>query len=70
MREAGFFVNGSAFPVVPYGHAGVRFTVTLYNSPEQIEAMLTALRELSLEIVGETEVLVDLTDDAPVGETT
>jgi len=70
MREAGFFVNGSAFPVVPYGHAGVRFTVTLYNSPEQIEAMLTALRELSLEIVGETEVVVDLTADAPVGETT
>jgi hypothetical protein len=39
--------------------------VTLYNSPEQIEAMLTALRELSLEIVGETEVVVDLTADAP-----
>jgi len=70
MREAGFFVNGSAFPVVPYGHAGVRFTVTLYNSPDQIEDMLTALRELSLEIVGETEVVVDLTADAPVGETT
>jgi 7-keto-8-aminopelargonate synthetase-like enzyme len=70
MREAGFFVNGSAFPVVPYGHAGVRFTVTLYNSPEQIEAMLTALRELSLEIVGETEVVVDLTADARVDETT
>jgi len=70
MREAGFFVNGSAFPVVPYGHAGVRFTVTLYNSPEQIEAMLTALSELSLEVVGETEVVVDLTADASVDETT
>lgn len=67
MMEAGFFLNGSAFPVVPYGHAGVRFTVTLYNSPDQIEDMLTAFREKMLEIVGETEVVVDLTAQVHVG---
>jgi len=31
---------------------------------------LTALSELSLEVVGETEVVVDLTADASVDETT
>lgn len=68
MMEAGFFLNGSAFPVVPYGHAGVRFTVTRYNSPEQIENMLTALREQMLEILGETEIVIDLTSQVAVAE--
>jgi 7-keto-8-aminopelargonate synthetase-like enzyme len=64
MLESGFYVNPSAFPVVPRGHAGVRFTVTNHNSMETIESMLTRLNELRLEMVGETEVVVDLTDDA------
>jgi len=70
MKDAGFFLNGSAFPVVPHGRAGIRFTVTLHNSPEQIEDMLTALREQSLEIIGEPEILIDLTADATVEEET
>lgn len=68
MMEAGFFLNGSAFPVVPHGHAGVRFTVTRYNSPEQIEDMLTAFNEKILEIIGETEIVVDLTAQTHVVE--
>jgi 7-keto-8-aminopelargonate synthetase-like enzyme len=68
MRDDGFFLNGSAFPVVPYGHAGVRFTVTLYHSPQQIEDMLTALHRRSLEVIGETEIVIDLTADSPVIE--
>lgn len=66
MREDGFYLNGSAFPVVPHGHAGLRFTITLYNSEPQIESMLTALRERSLEVIGETEIVIDLTADIPV----
>jgi 7-keto-8-aminopelargonate synthetase-like enzyme len=66
MREDGFYLNGSAFPVVPHGHAGLRFTITLYNSVEQIESMLTALRARSLEVIGETEIVIDLTADVPV----
>jgi 7-keto-8-aminopelargonate synthetase-like enzyme len=62
MREAGFFLNGSAFPVVPHGHAGLRFTVTMQNPVHQIESMLTALHELSRKVVGESEILIDLTD--------
>ncbi|MGH8873593.1 MAG: aminotransferase class I/II-fold pyridoxal phosphate-dependent enzyme [Acidimicrobiia bacterium] len=63
MRDSGFFLNGSAFPVVPHGHAGLRFTVTMHNSEQQIEDMLTALRERSLEVIGETEIMIDLTAD-------
>jgi len=69
MRDSGFFLNGSAFPVVPYGHAGVRFTVTMQNSLRQIEDMLTALHERSLEVIGETEIVIDLTADAPADRT-
>jgi 7-keto-8-aminopelargonate synthetase-like enzyme len=60
MKERGFYMNGSAFPAVPYGHAGIRFTITLDNSREQIEDMLLALNETRLELFGDTEVVVDL----------
>lgn len=64
MRDAGYFLNSAGFPVVPQGHAGLRFTVTLDNSPSQIEAMLTCLNEKRLELFGETVVEIDLTDGA------
>lgn len=60
MRDAGFFLNGAGFPVVPHGHAGVRFTVTLDLSLTQIEDMLTCLNDKRLELFGETEIVVDL----------
>lgn len=65
MRDRGFYMNGSGFPAVPHGHAGVRFTVTLDNSPEQIEEMLLCLNETRLELFGETEVVADL-EKAPL----
>lgn len=60
VRDSGYFLNGSAFPAVPYGHAGIRFTVTLDNSLQQIEDMLMCLNEKRIELFGETEVEVDL----------
>jgi 7-keto-8-aminopelargonate synthetase-like enzyme len=63
MRDAGFYLNGSAFPVVPYGQAGLRFTITLYNSETQIEDMLTCLSEQSLDVVARTQIEIDLTAD-------
>ena len=68
MRDAGFFLNAAAFPVVPQGHAGARFTVTLDNSPTQIEAMLSQLNETRLELFGETKIEVDLTDETAESE--
>lgn len=60
MRDAGFFLNGAGFPVVPQGHAGLRFTVTLYLSLQQIEDMLVCLNEKRLELFGETEIVIDV----------
>jgi 7-keto-8-aminopelargonate synthetase-like enzyme len=68
MRDSGFFLNAAAFPVVPQGHAGVRFTVTLDNSPSQIEAMLSQLNDKRLELFGETEIEIDLTGQAAESE--
>jgi 7-keto-8-aminopelargonate synthetase-like enzyme len=60
MRERGFYVNPAVFPVVPRGRGGIRFTVTRYNGLDQIADMLTALRDVRLEFVGETEIEIDL----------
>lgn len=60
MRLSGFYLNASAFPVVPRGRAGVRFTVTNKNTTSQIEDMLVCLNEHRLEMFGETEVEIDL----------
>lgn len=59
MRDKGFFLNGAGFPAVPYGHAGLRFTVTLDLSLDQIEAMITCLNETRLEMFGETELIIE-----------
>jgi hypothetical protein len=61
MRDSGFYLNAAGFPVVPQGHAGLRFTVTVDNDPAQIEAMLSSLNEARLELFGETRVEIDLT---------
>ncbi len=69
MKQKGFFLNGAVFPVVPRGHGGLRFTVTNYNSLNQIEEMMVRLNDTRLEIFGESEVDVDLTAvDAPTGK--
>ena len=65
MRDRGFYLNGSGFPAVAHGHAGIRFTVTLANTPEQIEEMLVSLNEARLRLSGDTELIVD-PEAAPV----
>jgi 7-keto-8-aminopelargonate synthetase-like enzyme len=62
VKERGFYLNGSGFPAVPHGRAGVRFTITRDNPPQQIEDMLMCLNEVRLEMFGETEFVVDLED--------
>jgi len=70
MKDRGFYLNGSGFPAVPHGHAGIRFTVTRDNSPQQIEEMLLSLNEARLELFGETKVALDLEDETSEGRTT
>lgn len=67
LKEAGFYLNGAMFPVVPIGHPGIRFCVTNYHSLIQIESMLTCFKEKALEHFGETEIVIDLDELAAEG---
>lgn len=69
MRNAGFYLNVAGFPAVPMRHSGLRFTVTIKNSLDQIDAMLTCLNEKRLEIIGETEIEVIIDELLPVSPT-
>ena len=60
--DDGFYVNPTGFPVVPYGHAGIRFTHTLNNTDDQIIGMVERLSVNYREVVGEPEAVVDLTE--------
>ena len=60
MLKRGFFLNPAAFPIVPRNQGGLRFTVTRYNSLDQIEAMLTTLDEVRLAHEG-PDAVIDLT---------
>ena len=67
MRDDGFYLNPASFPVVPFGESGLRFTHTLHNGLETIEAMLRSMATHVSDVVGSTTV-IDLTDPALVGE--
>jgi 7-keto-8-aminopelargonate synthetase-like enzyme len=60
MLKEGFYLNPAAFPVVPRNQGGLRFTVTRYNSLEQIDAMLKTLNDVRLAHEG-PDVVIDLT---------
>jgi 7-keto-8-aminopelargonate synthetase-like enzyme len=62
MLDEGFYLNVSAFPAVPVGMAGLRFTHTLSNTAEQVEGMIGRLAHHFGEVVGETEAVIDLTE--------
>jgi 7-keto-8-aminopelargonate synthetase-like enzyme len=60
MLKKGFFLNPAAFPIVPRNQGGLRFTVTRYNSLDQIEEMLTTLNDVRLAHEG-PDAVIDLT---------
>lgn len=43
--KRGFYVSPSAFPAVPLGRAGLRFTISMHNSFEDLRAFMAALSE-------------------------
>ncbi len=43
LMEDGYYANPSAFPAVPLGKGGVRFTNTLYHSLDQIDDLLDSV---------------------------
>ena len=56
LLEDGFYTNYGAFPAVPMKHAGVRMTLTLHHTPDDIRALVSALAKRipqALQIAGE-----------------
>ncbi len=68
LLNRGHYVNGAVFPVVPRGKGGIRFTVTRYNSLEQIEDLLSSIGEVLAEYQGHDDI-VDLTALEDAAET-
>ncbi len=56
----GFYANPSAFPAVPMGHGGVRFTNTLYHSIDQIDALLDSLARHAPELMTPVDDRIEL----------
>jgi 7-keto-8-aminopelargonate synthetase-like enzyme len=48
----GYYVNPSAFPAVPLGSGGIRFTNTLYHSIEQIDGLLDSIARNIPDLIG------------------
>jgi 7-keto-8-aminopelargonate synthetase-like enzyme len=64
LMDDGFYVNPSAFPAVPRGFAGIRFTHTLHHSEDQIESLVSAIARHLADVVEEPEVAIDLTKES------
>lgn len=62
----GYYLNVSAFPAVPLGQAGIRFTQTLNHTREQFTGLLDAIESHIAGFGVDTDILIDLTDRAAV----
>ncbi len=60
----GFYVNPSAYPAVPLGDGGIRFTLTLHQSDEVIESLIAAMAR---HIPAEPKVTIDLSEYEDAG---
>ncbi|MFN3431386.1 MAG: hypothetical protein ACK46X_15710, partial [Candidatus Sericytochromatia bacterium] len=45
LMEAGFYTNSAIFPAVPMTRAGLRFTLTLHQTNEDIEGLIAAIAQ-------------------------
>ena len=66
LMSDGYFLNASAYPAVPLGNAGVRFTQTLHHTPEQpVVSRRGSMLFVDFEDLGvAADVVVDLRDGA------
>jgi 7-keto-8-aminopelargonate synthetase-like enzyme len=66
----GYYLNVSAFPAVPLGHAGIRFTQTRNHTREQVTGLLDSIATHLADFDLGPEIVVDLRSDVPaVGAT-
>jgi 7-keto-8-aminopelargonate synthetase-like enzyme/predicted N-acyltransferase len=75
MMNDGFFINLAHFPAVPMKRAGIRFTITLHQSFEDIRALVDALERHVPEALAQEDSSLDevrrafgLTPPARAGE--
>lgn len=61
LQSDGFYVNPSGYPAVPVGWAGLRLSNSLYLDDDAVVALVDSLAERVPEVVGDTEVVIDLT---------
>jgi 7-keto-8-aminopelargonate synthetase-like enzyme len=47
LRDAGYYVSPGMFPAVPREKSGPRFTVSLHNTPQDVEEFMEALARLA-----------------------
>jgi 7-keto-8-aminopelargonate synthetase-like enzyme len=63
LMDDGFFINPSAYPAVPRGYGGIRFTHTLHQTQDQIESLVEAIARHLPQVTDEPGVLIDLTTE-------
>ncbi|MDR2274550.1 MAG: aminotransferase class I/II-fold pyridoxal phosphate-dependent enzyme [Sphingobacterium sp.] len=78
MIKRGFLLNIGVFPAVSKNHSGIRFTITVLQSYDQIANMITTLNEVFFETLREHTYTVDqiynafkvvaLLEERPAGE--
>lgn len=56
----GYFVNISAFPAVPLGQGGIRFTTTTYHTDEHIIGLVAAIARHLPDLAAEPDITIDL----------
>lgn len=62
LMKDGFYLNAAAYPAVPIGFGGIRFTQTLHNTQEQAVDLLDAIGHHLPQVASEPEITVDLRD--------
>jgi 7-keto-8-aminopelargonate synthetase-like enzyme len=63
LQDEGFYVNPSGYPAVPMGYAGLRLANSLYLDDGAYEAVVEAIARHLPQVIGETEIVIDLTEE-------
>jgi 7-keto-8-aminopelargonate synthetase-like enzyme len=64
LMKDGFYLNAAAYPAVPMGFGGVRFTQTLHNTPEQAIDLIDAIGHHLPQVTSDPDIIVDLRYEA------
>ncbi len=62
LMDEGFYANPTDYAAVPLGSAGIRFANSLFHDDDSIVKFADALARHVPDILGDTEVVIDLTD--------